>query len=141
MFRIRYVASVVGVKESIRIHEPGFARPWRTGGDSDRPVTWAEPPRQTGMLSVWATIGGTMNARTRAAALLAVWLLSAGSCLLWGGKHLWVAGLSLIAISLTAFAYSLMPDVGAREKQQYTIAGFGGLILGAVLVYAGLFSH
>ena len=79
-----------------------------------------------------------MDTKTKVLLIGAVWLLGVGSCLLWGSKHLWVAGLSVIAISVSGLAYSLLPDVGARERQQYTIAGFIMLVLGIVLLYIGI---
>ena len=82
-----------------------------------------------------------MSVRARAAVILGVWVLGVGSCLLWGSKHVWVAGLSVIAISVSGLAYSLFPDISSREKQQYTIAGFVMLVLGIVLLYIGIRNH
>ena len=79
-----------------------------------------------------------MDTRTKVWLIGVVWVLGIGSCLLWGSKHLWVAGLGVIAVSVSGLAYAYLPDVGPRERQQYTIAGMMMLVLGIVLLYIGI---
>ena len=64
-------------------------------------------------------IGGIVSSRARAGLMLAAWVLAVGAIAKWGAKHLWVAGLGVIVISLTAFAYTTFSDV-ARERSSNT---------------------
>jgi hypothetical protein len=73
--------------------------------------------------------------------LLLVWILAAGSCILWGSAHLWVAGLSVTVISITCLVYANLPGTDKREHSQYTIGGFIMLLVGLLLLYVGIFQQ
>jgi hypothetical protein len=82
-----------------------------------------------------------MTERKRLVILLLVWLLAAGSCILWGSTHLWVAGASVTVIAITSLVYANLPGTNAAEKRQYNVAGAIFLIFGLVLLYIGIFKE
>ena len=81
-----------------------------------------------------------MKKTLKSLVLLVIWLLAAGSCLVWGSDHLWVAGLSVTVISIMMLTISFFfPDTSPREKQRYTVGGVVILLVGLGLLYVGLF--
>ncbi len=58
-----------------------------------------------------------MTERKRLVILLLVCLLAAGSCILWGSTHLWMAGASVTAISITSLVHANMPGTSPAEKR------------------------
>jgi len=65
-------------------------------------------------------------------------VLGVGSCAMWGREHVWVAGLSVMAIGSSMLGYTTLSDVGAKEKQQYTVGGAVVLLFGILLLYIGI---
>jgi hypothetical protein len=79
-----------------------------------------------------------MNMSVRYLLLLVAWIVGVGSCIVWGQEQTWIAGLSIILVSSATLAAAYFTDVGAQDKQRFTIGGSLFLLLGLLLLYVGL---
>ena len=81
-----------------------------------------------------------MNQIVRLILILAVWIISAVLCMVFGFDHLWLAGLCVSAIALSTLAYAnFISDVSRNDKRKYNVAGCIVLLFGLLLLYIGIF--